>query len=64
METPKNMKKKPKHGGKRPGSGRPAKEPTTTIRVPESLVGEIRELIEVKKGHRNRVFCLPGGKRL
>jgi len=45
------MKKKPTHGGKRKGSGRPAKEPTTTIRVPESLVGEIRGLIEMK-GHQ------------
>jgi len=48
------MKKKFKHGGKRLGSGRPPKDPsqivkTTTIRVPESLVGKIRELIESKR---------------
>ena len=45
------MKKKT-HGGKRKGSGRPLKDPkliikTTTIRVPESLVGKIREVVRL-----------------
>lgn len=39
------MKKKT-HGGKRKGSGRPKKEPTTTIRVPVSKVDEIRSIIK------------------
>ena len=45
------MKNKP-HGGKRKGSGRKKKEPTTTKRVPVSLVPKIDELIklsEIKK---------------
>lgn len=33
------------HGGKRPGSGRKKKEPTTTIRVPVSKIAEIKKLI-------------------
>ena len=50
------MKKKPTHGGKRKGSGRPTKDPlkivkTTTMRVPKALIGEIRELIELKKNY-------------
>jgi len=36
---------KPTHGGKRPGSGRPKKEPTTTIRVPVSKLQEIKHLL-------------------
>jgi DNA polymerase V len=34
-----------KRGGKRPGAGRPKKEPTTTIRVPVSKVEAIQKLI-------------------
>jgi hypothetical protein len=33
-------------GGKRAGSGRPAKEPTTTIRVPVRLLDAIKKIIE------------------
>lgn len=40
------MKKKP-HGGARKGAGRPkTKEPTVVMRVPESLVSKVREIIE------------------
>lgn len=39
------MKYKPTHGGKRKGAGRKPKEPTTTIRVPVSLVEEVKKLI-------------------
>jgi hypothetical protein len=41
-----NMENKNTHGGKRPGAGRPKKEPTTVIRVPVSLVQAIKELIK------------------
>lgn len=40
------MKKNP-HGGKRKGSGRPKKEPTTTMRVPVSKVAQIKAIIKV-----------------
>lgn len=46
------MKKIKTHGGKRKGSGRKKKEPTTTKRVPISLISKIDELIklsEIKK---------------
>jgi len=33
------------HGGKRKGAGRPAKEPTRTIRVPSAMVEAINKLI-------------------
>lgn len=48
------MKKKT-HGGKRKGSGRPAKEPTKTLsyRVPESVAekidNEVRKIIAKNK---------------
>lgn len=41
-----------KHGGKRPGAGRPKlkdsekKEPTKVIRIPESKLIEIKKLLE------------------
>ncbi len=38
------MKKK-KHGGKRPGAGRKAKEPTKTIRVPLSKLAAVLKTI-------------------
>lgn len=41
----KKMKKKT-HGGKRKGSGRPKKEPTTTMRIPVSKVEEVKKLIQ------------------
>lgn len=34
------------HGGKRKGAGRKKKEPTTTIRVPVSMVDQIKSLIK------------------
>lgn len=34
-------------GGKREGSGRPAKEPTTTVRVPTAAAGAAKQLAEV-----------------
>jgi hypothetical protein len=43
------MKKNP-HGGKRKGAGRPKiKEPTKVMRVPLSLVDEIKKLISKKR---------------
>jgi len=36
-------------GGKREGSGRKKGEPTKTIRVPESLIDEVKKLIERHK---------------
>ena len=39
------MKKKPKHGGKRKGSGRPKGEPTKTMRVPVSKVEEVNLIL-------------------
>lgn len=41
--------KKEKRGGKRKGSGRKKKEPTTTLRVPKSKVEEIKDLISPKE---------------
>ncbi len=35
-----------KHGGKREGSGRKKKEPTIVMRIPESLVEQVKALIE------------------
>ncbi len=35
-----------KHGGARKGAGRKPKEPTKTIRVPESLVDEFKNIIK------------------
>jgi hypothetical protein len=38
-------------GGPRPGSGRPKGEPTITIRVPRSMVDQVRAFVEsLKKG--------------
>lgn len=34
------------HGGKRKGAGRKKKEPTKTIRVPVSMVDQIKSLIK------------------
>lgn len=41
------MEKKIKHGGPRPGAGRPKSEPTTTLsyRVPAALAPVLREKI-------------------
>ena len=33
------------HGGKRVGAGRPAKEPTTTMRVPVSKIEAVKALV-------------------
>lgn len=42
---------KPKYnlptGGQREGAGRPKSEPTVVIRVPVSLLGEIKEIIKI-----------------
>lgn len=35
-------------GGKRPGAGRPKKEPTTTIRVPIVLKSIIERYVKIK----------------
>jgi hypothetical protein len=43
------MKKKENRGGKRKGAGRKAKEPTKTMRVPESKVNEVKDLIKKVK---------------
>lgn len=37
-----------KRGGKRPGAGRPKKEPTTTIRVPIVLKAIIERYVKIK----------------
>jgi len=43
------MSKKIKQGGKREGAGRPkVKEATTVMRIPHSLVGEVKKLIADK----------------
>ncbi len=41
--------KKENRGGKRKGAGRKAKEPTKTIRVPESKIEQVKKLIEEDK---------------
>ena len=38
------------HGGRRKGAGRPRGEPTTTIRVPVSLLPEIRLILNSETG--------------
>ncbi|PLC59304.1 hypothetical protein CIK00_03275 [Photobacterium carnosum] len=38
------------HGGKRDGAGRKKSEPTTTIRVPVSLIPTINKLVMEHKG--------------
>ena len=43
-----NMKKK-LHGGKRKNAGRKPKEPTKTMRIPETLVPKITAMIEKHK---------------
>jgi hypothetical protein len=40
-------------GGKRKGAGRPRKEPTTTIRVPVSLVERFKAIIELHHGEND-----------
>lgn len=37
------------HGGQRQGAGRKPKEPTTTMRVPVSLVEVVKKLIAEKR---------------
>ena len=44
IEKPKNS-----HGGKRKGAGRKKKEPSIVMRVPESLVSLVQEMIEQHK---------------
>ncbi|TBT60321.1 hypothetical protein D5E74_25620, partial [Vibrio parahaemolyticus] len=48
---PKITIEKPKssHGGKRKGAGRKKKEPSIVMRVPESLVSLVQEMIEQHK---------------
>lgn len=48
------MVKKPKAGGARPGAGRPKgtgryREPTSAIRVPVSMLSEIKQLLALKQ---------------
>lgn len=40
---------KKQHGGKRKNAGRKPKEPTKTIRVPQSLVQKVTEMINKHK---------------
>lgn len=49
------MKKKLTHGGKRKGAGRKKKEPTKVIRVPESKVEQVKQIIysTYQKGDEN-----------
>jgi hypothetical protein len=48
------MSKSKKHGGTRPGSGRPQKagEPTVVMRVPVSLVEKVEKMIERLKNKK------------
>jgi len=39
------------HGGARPGAGRPKAEKTVQIRVPESLIDQVKKLIDQHKKH-------------
>lgn len=55
------MKKKP-HGGKRKGAGRPAKEPTTTIRVPAAMVDAIKKLIMSKLNTQFKTLVFKGDR--
>jgi len=45
--------KKHTHGGKRKGSGRKKKEPTTTVRVPLALLPRIMELVDAYKVNKD-----------
>jgi hypothetical protein len=38
------------HGGKRSGSGRPKSEETKLVRVPLSLVQQVKDLIKKNRG--------------
>lgn len=42
-------KKQPTHGGARPGSGRPKKEPTVVMRIPKSKVKAVLKLLKGAK---------------
>lgn len=42
--------KQENRGGKRPGAGRPKKEPTTTIRIPFILKPIIERYVKIKMG--------------
>lgn len=39
------------HGGQREGAGRKKKEPTTTMRVPVSLVEAVKKFIKENRKH-------------
>lgn len=40
------MKKKSKRGGKRKGAGRPSKEKSVVIRIPESKLEEVKSILD------------------
>ena len=40
----------PSRGGRRPGAGRPAKEPTRVVRLPERLLPLVTQLATIKPG--------------
>lgn len=51
------------HGGKRKGAGRPKKEKTKVMRVPESKVPEIEKIISKHKEGKpeDKVMCFTAG---
>lgn len=48
MKQKLNPNRLEKRGGKRPGAGRPKKEPTTTIRIPCILKPIIERYVKIK----------------
>jgi len=50
------MRLKGKHGGKRDGTGRPKGEPTTTIRIPNSLLETMHKMIVKHKETVSKVY--------
>lgn len=51
--------RKPSHGGRRPGAGRPRVESTQRIRVPESLMSVVQTMIDARKHQAVALFPSP-----
>lgn len=51
--------RKPSHGGRRPGAGRPRVESTQRIRVPESLMSVVQTMIDARKHQAVAMFPSP-----
>ena len=56
MDTPIKLP----HGGPRPGSGRPAREPSKVIRLPVSLVPTVQALLAAREFPAGTMLPYPG----